>query len=137
MTTPLMWETLKRGQNLSENLLPLRLRWDSVVRRIQFDSMGKWQLLWLVEVIILFPILGVGSFLMDATFLLSSSTDNPLRKEIMDSDQAIITRLILSLVYFGGCTFIIGIILWGEQIAMLFNELLQFDENMKKRQFSL
>jgi hypothetical protein len=89
--------------------------------------------MWFVEAIILFPILDVGSFLMDIVFLVSSSTDNPLRKEILDSDQAIITRVVLSLVYFGGCAFIIGIPLWGEELSIIGNGALQFEENMKKR----
>jgi hypothetical protein len=134
MTTPLMWDALELQQKICDRmLLPIRLRWNSVTRRSQFFPMEKRELMWFVEPIILFPILGVGSFLTDIVFLVSSSTENPLRTEILDSDQAIITRVVLSLVYFGGCTFIIGITLWGEELSVIGNGALQFEENMKKR----
>jgi hypothetical protein len=95
--------------------------------------MGKRELMWYLEATILFPILGVGSFLTDIIFLVSSSTDNPLRREILDSDQALITRAVLSVVYFGGCAFIIMIALWGEELSMIGNGALQFEERMKRR----
>jgi hypothetical protein len=71
--------------------------------------------------------------LTDIIFLVSSLTDDPLRREILDSDQAIIARAVLSLVYFGGCAFMIAIALWGEELWILGNGALQFEERMKRR----
>jgi hypothetical protein len=135
MATPLMWDALELHQKICDHMLPIRLRWNSLTRRARFCPMGKWEQMWYLEATILFPILGVGSFLTDIIFLVSSSTDNPLRREILDSDQALITRAVLSLVYFGGCALIIGITLWGEELSMIENAALQFEEHMKRRKY--
>jgi hypothetical protein len=135
MATPLMWDALELQQKICDHMLPIRLRWNSVTRRSRFCPMGKWELMWYLEATILFPILGVGAFLTDIIFLVSSSTDNPLRREILDSDQALITRAVLSVVYFGGCAFIIMIALWGEELSIIGNGALQFEERMKRRKY--
>jgi hypothetical protein len=133
MATALMWDALELQQKICDHMLPIRLRWNSVTRRARFCPMRKWELMWFLEATILFPILGVGSFLTDIIFLVSSSTDNPLRREILDSDQALITRAVLSVVCFGGCAFIIMIALWGEELSMIGNGALQFEERIKRR----
>jgi hypothetical protein len=131
MATPLMIKVLERGQKQSDYLLPLVIRWDGKSRRIRVDSFGIAQLLWLVEFIILFPILGLGSLLLDGCFLLlANSEENALHKEIMDGRlHVILTRIILCLVYVGGCVFIIWIFFFCKDFALVWNGLLEFEEN--------
>ncbi|OXA63240.1 hypothetical protein Fcan01_01179 [Folsomia candida] len=132
MTTPLMFKALDVGQTVSNFISLPPVVWDISAQRLRYQ-VGRTQLFWAVQQIFHFVIFGLTSYIFDLAFFQFASKTHPVYMETIKSSHFVTTRLVLSLVYFGGVAFLGGIFIWGADIVSIFNTSMDLEQQLKKR----
>lgn len=131
MTTPLMFKALDVGQTVSNFISLPPVVWDISAQRLRYQ-VGRTQLFWAVQQIFHFVIFGLTSYIFDLAFFQFASKTHPVYMETIKSSHFVTTRLVLSLVYFGGVAFLGGIFIWGADIVSIFNTSMDLEQQLKK-----
>lgn len=126
-----MFKALNAGQKMSDLISPVPVRWDISTQRLHYE-VGRGQIFWAVQQIFHFIIFGLGSFIFDLAFFKLGPKTHPVYVETRQSSHFLTTRLILSMVYFGGIAFLGGIFIWGDDILSIINSMMDLERQLKK-----
>jgi len=137
MSTPLIFKVFDIGEKLNSTFFfPMTVSWNIQTHRINYrsdgDKFSKGEIFWLIDTFFFFGILGIGGLAVDLFYLMNAAPDDPLYVEISQSKHMLTSRIVLALMNFGGCAFVLGAINWGDEIGSVSNGFLDFEEMMKK-----